>query len=143
MFAKATGQKQKKSNMNTRPISMLAEGCSFKGKMFLRGEVRLGGHVEGTIVADDDLIVEESATINADINGVNIQVSGQINGNIKTQGILILTPTARMTGNIHTPHLVIEDGAVLHGNVSIEEDNTKSKETNIEESSSEETRAAS
>jgi cytoskeletal protein CcmA (bactofilin family) len=101
---------------------MLAEGTSFKGKMFFRGEVRLGGHVEGHIVSDDDLIIEESAVIEADIHGMNVQVSGQIKGNIKTQGVLILTPTARMTGNIQTPHLVVEDGAVLHGNVSIEEE---------------------
>ncbi len=142
MFAKTQGQKNRKSGISTRPISMLAEGCVFKGKMFLRGEVRLGGHVEGQIVADDDLIIEESAVIEADILGVNIQVAGQIKGNIKAHGVLILTPAARMTGNIQTPHLIIEDGAVLHGNVSIDEEvSTASQSEN--ETAMPETKAAS
>ncbi len=143
MFAKPQGPKHKRTSISTRPISMLAEGTSFKGKMFFRGEVRLGGHVEGHIVSDDDLIIEESALIEADIQGVNVQVSGQVKGNIKTQGVLILTPTARMTGNIQTPHLVIEDGAVLHGNVSIDEETSAQEASNKAETHQQPSLAAS
>lgn len=142
MFTKTLNTKQKKIGISTRPISMLAEGCSFKGKIFLRGEVRLGGHIEGQIVAEDDLILEESAVIDADIHGINVQISGQVNGNVVTQGILILTPTARMNGNIQTPHLIIEDGAILHGNVSIDETGETSK-TKIQRNMESEEQAAS
>lgn len=142
MFTKTLNTKQKKISISTRPISMLAEGCSFKGKIFLRGEVRLGGHIEGQIVAEDDLILEESAVIDADIHGINVQISGQVNGNVVTQGILILTPTARMNGNIQTPHLIIEDGAILHGNVSIDETGETSK-TKIQRNMESEEQAAS
>jgi cytoskeletal protein CcmA (bactofilin family) len=47
-----------------------------------------------------------------------------------------------MTGNIQTPHLIIEDGAVLHGNVSIDEEvSTASQSEN--ETAMPETKAAS
>ncbi|RPH39650.1 MAG: polymer-forming cytoskeletal protein [Burkholderiales bacterium] len=121
MFAKGDKQKDKKQNIGAHAISMLSEGCAFRGKMLLRGEVRLGGAVEGEIVSEHDLIIERSADIRANIDGHNIQVCGSVCGNINARGILILAPSSNVSGNITTTNLIVENGAILHGNVAIDE----------------------
>ncbi len=140
MFAKGNKQKEKKQSVGSHAISMLSEGCSFRGKMLLRGEVRLGGAVEGEIISEHDLIIERSAEIRAHIDGHNIQVCGTVSGNINARGILILTPSANVTGNITTTNLIVENGAVMHGTVSI--DQLEPQEENRQETNETE-RAAS
>lgn len=121
MFAKGENKKDKKQSIGAHAISMLSEGCAFRGKMLLRGEVRLGGSVEGEIVSEHDLIIERSADIRANIDGHNIQVCGSVCGNINARGILILAPSSNVSGNITTTNLIVENGAIMHGNVAIDE----------------------
>jgi cytoskeletal protein CcmA (bactofilin family) len=105
-------------------ISMLGEGCSFRGKMLLRGETRLGGHLEGLVLSDCMLIIEETAEIKADIQGVNIQIAGNVEGDIHATGVISVTPKARIRGSIDTPRLIVEDGAVISGRVDITNEET-------------------
>jgi cytoskeletal protein CcmA (bactofilin family) len=97
---------------------MLADGCSFQGKMFLQGESRVGGHVEGSVVCDGVLTVEESAVITGDLNGVVVLFNGRIDGNLKASDLLRLSPTARVYGDLAAKRLVVEDGARIEGRVS-------------------------
>ncbi len=101
-----------------RGISMLADGCSFQGKMFLQGESRVGGHVEGSVICDGILTVEESAVITGDLNGVVVLLNGRIDGNLRATDLLRLSPTARVYGDLTAKRLVVEDGARIEGRVS-------------------------
>ena len=102
----------------SRGISMLADGCSFQGKMFLQGESRVGGHVEGSVICDGILTVEESAVITGDLNGVVVLFNGRIDGNLRASDLLRLSPTARVYGDLAAKRLVVEDGARIEGRVS-------------------------
>lgn len=102
----------------SRGISMLADGCSFQGKMFLQGESRVGGHVEGIVICDGNLTVEESAVITGDLNGAVVLFNGRIDGNLRASNLLRLSPTARVYGDITAKRLVVEDGARIEGRVS-------------------------
>jgi len=106
------------TKIRSRGISMLADGCSFQGKMFLQGESRVGGHVEGSVVCDGVLTVEESAVITGDLNGVVVLFNGRIDGNLKASDLLRLSPTARVYGDLAAKRLVVEDGARIEGRVS-------------------------
>jgi hypothetical protein len=45
------------------PFSLLGSQTSFQGKVILKGEARLAGQIEGTIISEDVLILEEPALI--------------------------------------------------------------------------------
>jgi cytoskeletal protein CcmA (bactofilin family) len=97
---------------------MLADGCSFQGRMFLQGESRVGGHVDGSVICDGVLTVEESAVISGDLNGVVVLFNGRIDGNLKATDLLRLSPTARVYGDLVAKRLIVEDGARIEGRVS-------------------------
>ena len=81
--------------------------------------LRINGKFEGTLDTKGKLIVGNKADINANIIGENISVAGSITGNIKATKILQLDATARLMGDVETPRLVIEEGAIINGNVQM------------------------
>ncbi len=111
-------QNENTTKVRSRGISMLADGCSFQGRMFLQGESRVGGHVEGSVSCDGVLTVEESAVITGDLHGVVVLFNGRIDGNLKASDLLRLSPTARVYGDLMAKRLIVEDGARIEGRVS-------------------------
>ena len=107
------GGKQK----SARGISMLAEGCSFQGRMFLQGESRVGGVIEGNVYSDGFLTIEASAKITGEVNGISIVLNGEVKGIIKAQDVLHITATARVSGEVFAKRLIVDDGGKIEGTV--------------------------
>lgn len=97
---------------------MLASGCRFQGKIFLHGDARIGGEVEGTVVSSAFLTIEQSAVIRGDINGTNVLLNGRVEGNIVASDVLRLSPSSVVTGDLCAKRLIVEDGARIDGHVS-------------------------
>lgn len=98
-----------------RSVTILTSGCHFKGKLFCRGSSRIGGIVEGTIVSEGLLIIEESAMIKGDVRADNVIVQGRIHGTIESKGRVELSPLARVHGDVTTHQLIIQEGAQFSG----------------------------
>lgn len=106
-------------------ISVLADGCTFQGKMFLQGEARLSGKIEGTIFSNGMLIIEESAHVTGDVIGAKILVCGKVEGTIQSNMFLQITHTARINGDLNVHRLVVDDGARINGRISYVEEGKK------------------
>ena len=88
----------------------LTGDASFKGMM------RVDGHLSGRISSGDGtLIVSTNGLVEADVSVATAKIFGTVKGNITATGVVELGRTARVTGNIRTPSLVIEGGAVFDG----------------------------
>lgn len=105
----------------SRGISMLSDGCNFEGKMFLNGEARLGGKIQGIVVSIGTLTIEETALITGQVNGDFIQLNGRVDGDVNANELLHLTTSARVNGNLQAKRLVVEDGARINGRVTFSE----------------------
>ncbi|PIU42029.1 MAG: hypothetical protein COS99_02245 [Candidatus Omnitrophica bacterium CG07_land_8_20_14_0_80_42_15] len=92
--------------------------AAMQGTLTFRDPVnlRINGKFEGKLVTKGSLAVGEHAIVNADIDGETITVAGRVNGNIIARQELRLTSPAHIVGNIITPLLNIESGAILDGN---------------------------
>lgn len=78
------------------------------------------GTVKGKIVLSASLIVENSATVEADIDTKSVEVSGSVTGNITAGERVELKPDGRMIGDVKSPRILIADGAMFKGNVDME-----------------------
>ena len=78
------------------------------------------GTVKGKIVLKESLFVEESGTVEADIETQNVDVSGQVTGNITASDKVELKSQCRMVGDIKSPRILIADGASFKGNVDMD-----------------------
>jgi cytoskeletal protein CcmA (bactofilin family) len=88
----------------------------FEGQLTFKGTIRIDGRFKGEIAAKGDLIVGESAQIEAEIKISTIIVSGTIEGNIGADKSIEIQKSGRVRGNIEAPTVIIHEGAVLQGN---------------------------
>jgi cytoskeletal protein CcmA (bactofilin family) len=83
--------------------------------MTFKGMARLDGKFDGEILSGDELVVGESAIVNAEIKVGTVIINGQLNGNVSTTVKAEIHSTGRLCGNIVTPVLVIEEGGIFDG----------------------------
>ena len=81
--------------------------------------LQINGQFEGTLETKGNLSIGEKARIKATIYGEAIVVGGTVNGTITATSRLELLASARVTGKVVSPRVVMHDGAVLHGTVEM------------------------
>lgn len=91
------------------------EGSEIEGRCSFRGTAMLNGRFSGEISTMDTLIIGEKGVVNATVRAGTIVVSGELSGDIVATHRLELRPTARVSGEIETPALVVDEGAVIEG----------------------------
>ncbi len=97
----------------------IGAGSLLEGRIVCAGPTRFSGTVNGEIVADGAVTVDESAEINANLNAKEAVISGRIVGNVSATGRISLAATARIDGDIQTPSLMIEEGAQVKGKIEV------------------------
>ena len=106
---------------------MASEGSGFIGKSItvrgtLRGEGDLvvEGTVEGTIELRDQLLVQQSGRVSADVQAANLTVYGELTGSVDASTVVSINAGARVVGDITAPRVIIEDGARFKGRVEMD-----------------------
>jgi cytoskeletal protein CcmA (bactofilin family) len=91
-------------------------GTDVTGEANFKAMMRVDGHFSGRITSSSGtLIVGNNGTVDANIEVAVAVIQGTINGDIIATQRLELGRAARVNGNIQTPSLVIEQGAIFEG----------------------------
>lgn len=93
----------------------LAQGTSFTGDLQFSGTLHLNGNVRGSIGAGDVLIVGEHATVEADIQVGEIQISGTVIGTVTCSKRIEICECGRLRGDVRTSQLIIKEGGIFEG----------------------------
>jgi len=93
----------------------LAEGTVLKGDIKAEEDFRIDGFVEGTINCNGKIVIGAKGTVNGQVNCVNAELLGKLQGTIRTTGTLVLKSTAVYLGDAVTKTMEIEPGAVFNG----------------------------
>jgi cytoskeletal protein CcmA (bactofilin family) len=83
-------------------------------------DVTVEGTVEGTISLESELIVADGGSVVADVEVETATVRGRLDGEIVVRGAITLEPGCRVTGNIRSPRVIIEEGARFKGNIDMD-----------------------
>lgn len=105
----------KRSENADNSVTILTSGCHFQGKLYCSGATRVGGLIEGEIVSEGVLIVEDKAKICATIKAEEVIIQGVVEGKIEAQIRLEICQSGKFSGEIITPSLVIREGAQFSG----------------------------
>ena len=89
------------------------------GELYIEGNLRVSGTLEGQIEATGDVDVTEAATVKASVAGREVNVSGQVNGAVVASKKLVIGRSGSVVGDVRVPRLVMQDGATLSGKVSM------------------------
>lgn len=94
----------------------VGNGTVLTGEASFKGMLRVDGHLSGRVSsADGTLIISTNGQVDADIEVAVAQIFGTVNGDIIASKRIEMGRVAKVTGNIQTPALVIENGALFEG----------------------------
>ncbi|HXO06329.1 MAG TPA: polymer-forming cytoskeletal protein [Candidatus Sulfotelmatobacter sp.] len=94
----------------------LEQGVKLEGRLESNGTFRIDSSMKGTLVSEETLILGDNASVQGQIEGNHVIISGRFDGTIRARGKVELKTKAIVTGEIHCPCLIIEPGAVFDGN---------------------------
>jgi len=103
-----------------RLSGFVGHGTTLTGDTNFQAMLRVDGHLLGTVTSESGtLIVGTNGQVDANVAVASAMVNGNVNGDVLATEKIQLGRTARVIGNIQTPRIIIEDGAVFEGSCSM------------------------
>ena len=100
--------------------TIIGSSIVIDGEISGEEDLIIRGTVKGRIILRENLIVEETGVVEADIETQNVTVSGQVTGNIVAVERVEISAGGRMVGDLKAPRILIADGAAFKGNVDMD-----------------------
>ena len=102
---------------------MIGATVVIKGDITGGEDILVQGRVEGTIRLDDhNLVVGPNGDISADVTAREIEIDGNIEGDITGHEKIIVRSSGRVKGNMKAPKVVLEEGSQFRGSVEMDVD---------------------
>lgn len=101
--------------------SIIGQKFNVIGELSGSEDIVYEGRFEGTINLESKLYVSKTALIKANIHVHSVVVYGEIDGNIEADDRIEIKTGGIVRGDMEAPHIVIEDGARVHGRLNIKE----------------------
>ncbi len=100
--------------------SLIGRSLSLEGDISGSEDLTVEGRVQGTInLENNTLVVAPNGRIKADIRVKNINIQGQVSGQIHSTGKVFISEQGRMNGDITARRISIQDGAQFKGSVKM------------------------
>ena len=107
--------------------TILGPDAAFKGDLTFEKGMRLHGKFEGSILTGGKLHVTKEAKMQADVDAGSITIEGDVKGKLSASDRVELKNTARYEGDLTASKLVVDEGAVFSGHVTVGPDAVKGK----------------
>ena len=101
-------------------ITMLCEGTVFEGSISVPHNLHIDGSFKGNIETSEELIIGPTGVVHADIKAKSAIIGGKIVGNIMVEDRIELGENSSLVGDLKAKDLVIKEGAMFHGNSSMQ-----------------------
>ncbi len=95
--------------------STLGSHLSFEGQLRFNGSVTVDCHFKGNVETDGKFGVGPSGVVEADIVAADVEIAGQVHGNIVAVNSVRVCAGGQVFGNIETPSISMEEGVVFEG----------------------------
>ena len=100
--------------------TIIGKNISIEGSIRGSEHIVIDGSMRGNIEMEKhNFTVGSNGRVEGEIKAQNVKVSGQMIGNIKTQGKVEITREADFMGDIRAKGISIEDGAYFKGSIEL------------------------
>lgn len=98
----------------------VSQGITIKGEIFGKEDLFIDGTINGKIhFSDGSVTIGPNGRVNADIEAREIIIRGDVTGSLKARERVQIWGTGKLSGDMQTRGIVIEDGATLRGKVEV------------------------
>jgi len=105
---------------NRGGAATIGKAVKISGNIYSREDLYVDGELEGTVEAlEHKLTIGPNGTVKATIKAREVVVLGAILGNVEATDKIEIRKDAKLTGDIRTARIIIEDGAYFKGSIDI------------------------
>jgi cytoskeletal protein CcmA (bactofilin family) len=110
-----------KSDSADEIVSLLGEGAEFQGELSFNHGIRVDGIVRGKVRSESSLVIGPKGKVEAEVEIRRVSISGEFRGTIHASDRVEIHKEGKVYGDIYTPCLIIEAGAVFEGKCNMNE----------------------
>jgi cytoskeletal protein CcmA (bactofilin family) len=109
-----------KENASDNPTGLLGKGVEVTGDIIFSDRLHVEGKVVGKLISENGtLIIGATGRVEAQVEVSVCVVLGILNGNADAKSRIEIHKGGRVNGDLATPVLIIEEGAVFNGAVEM------------------------
>lgn len=125
--------KRKEKNQFESPerLNRLVEGAKVIGDLIADSNLRIDGEIVGNISTSSKVVVGENGIIKGNLVCLEADIEGVLDGKIDVEGLLTLRSKCKVTGDIQTGKLSVEEGAVFLGKCNMGKTAGNSKSVDV------------
>lgn len=110
-----------KTPSNSGRPAVIGPGIHISGDISGDENLLVEGRVEGKINLDAHQVeVGQGGRVNADIRAKVVKIAGEVRGDLVGMEKVIISSSGNVHGNIVTPRMVLEDGAMFKGGIDMD-----------------------
>ncbi len=100
-------------------MTLISEDAFFHGSLVVKGSLRVEGAFEGDISDAVDVEIGAKGRVIGNLAAETVVIAGEVVGDIVATRSLEILPNGRVTGDVRTPKLKIDEGAFYDGSCSM------------------------
>ncbi|MFK7915002.1 MAG: polymer-forming cytoskeletal protein [Pseudomonadales bacterium] len=101
--------------------AVIGSSIRIKGDISGSENLVINGQVEGSVhLQDNDLVIGQSGQIKANLTASEVEINGEVMGDITGVEKVTVSSAGRVQGNIVAPRVTLEDGAKFKGSIDMD-----------------------
>lgn len=125
-------RKEKTQFESPERLNRLVEGAKVIGDLIADSNLRIDGEIIGNISTSSKVVIGENAVIKGNLVCQEADIEGKVDGKIDVEGLLTLRSNSKVTGDIQTGKLSIEEGALFLGKCNMGKTAAASKSVDVQ-----------
>src|SRR5213595_2420618 len=106
---------EKNGNTGEEWTGFIDQGVTLEGTLTVSGTFRIDGNVKGNIISGQTVVLGDGAKVEGQIEGNRVVISGRFDGVIFAKGRVEIQAKGVVTGEVHSPCMVIDPGGIFDG----------------------------
>jgi cytoskeletal protein CcmA (bactofilin family) len=102
----------------TERVSLLGPKSTLSGDFSTAEELVILGQLDGGHVQAPNITIGPAARVTAQIHAQTIRIEGVVIGDVYAEVAAVIHSSATVRGNVHSPQVTIQEGALVNGEVS-------------------------
>jgi cytoskeletal protein CcmA (bactofilin family) len=114
-----------KNNEINGHYSRLEKSTSVKGDIVSEGDFRIDGTLNGSLKTNGKVVIGKEGSVKGEVTCSNADIEGSITGSLNVTGTLSLRSSSVIEGDVVIGKLIVESGATLNANCSMNKEGNK------------------